>query len=64
MPDPQSARTPADAPPIPPLPSDSPGLTVVQAGELLDWLENHGYTGLEVCHHEGGGFTVRQGRPA
>jgi hypothetical protein len=29
-------------------------LTMVQAEELLDWLENHGCTIVEVSHQESG----------
>jgi hypothetical protein len=35
------------------------GLTLAQARELLDWLENQGCTGLEVSCQDGIGFTVR-----
>jgi len=35
------------------------GLTLTQARDLLDWLENHGCTGLEVSHQEETGFAVR-----
>jgi CheY-like chemotaxis protein len=34
-------------------------LTMTQAQELLDWLENHGCTGLEVNCREETGFAVR-----
>ena len=30
------------------------GLTLAQAEDLLDWLEAHGYTGLEASLGEGG----------
>jgi CheY-like chemotaxis protein len=35
------------------------GLTMTQAQELLDWLENHGCTGLEIQHQSETGFAVR-----
>jgi hypothetical protein len=35
------------------------GLTHRQAEGLLDWLQNHGCTKVEVELEEGGGFTVR-----
>jgi CheY-like chemotaxis protein len=35
------------------------GLTLTEARDLLDWLESHGCTGLEVYGEEGGGFAVR-----
>jgi CheY-like chemotaxis protein len=35
------------------------GMTLTQARELLDWLENHGCTGLEVSCDEEAGFGVR-----
>jgi hypothetical protein len=35
------------------------GLTLREAEELLDWLENQGCTGLEVAHRGGTGFVVR-----
>jgi hypothetical protein len=35
------------------------GLTLAEARDLLDWLENHGCTGVEVCAEEGAGWGVR-----
>jgi CheY-like chemotaxis protein len=35
------------------------GLTLAEARDLLDWLENHGCTGLEIAIEEGTGFGVR-----
>src|SRR5437763_4291879 len=35
------------------------GLTLTEAQDLLDWLENHGCTGLEVSCPEGTAFAVR-----
>jgi DNA-binding response OmpR family regulator len=35
------------------------GLSKTEAEDLLDWLENHGYSGREVDYQEGKGFVVR-----
>jgi CheY-like chemotaxis protein len=35
------------------------GLSLTEARDLLDWLENQGCTGLEVSCPEGAGFAVR-----
>jgi hypothetical protein len=35
------------------------GLTLAEARDLLDWLENQGCTGVQVSAEEGGGFAVR-----
>jgi CheY-like chemotaxis protein len=35
------------------------GLSLTQAQNLLDWLENHGCTGVELCHQQAEGFAVR-----
>ena len=39
------------------------GLTLAEARDVLDWLENHGCAGLAVPGHGGRGFDVRFVRP-
>jgi CheY-like chemotaxis protein len=51
-------------PPAPPAVEWLTGLTLTEARDLLDWLENNGGAGLEVAYREGEGFAVRCVRPA